>query len=217
MQNNPYGAYAAHSPVRFPAEVKPGVFNIWGISGYTGNVSTETGLDPEQTYCNLAKIQQSMTGHNQFDPFKFSKTEADTKAGAKGNDDTDSTSDSDDDSDGGSVERPPTPPSSKPKTYNYATYCPAPPDYGTYNFGIASPPCPPTPAPPKKKHHKKSKKDKGTKEDNNCQSCAGVSGHPVKKITKLGGRLLCWACVWGMYMHGAKKVWEESEEVKADD
>lgn len=229
MQNNPYGAYAAHAPVRFPPEIKPGVFNMWGITGYTGSVSTEESLNPEQTYCNLAKIQQSMTGHNQFDPFKFSKPMTDTKEDVKPTEDnnsrsgSDSDSDSDNDSDH-SVESSGTRLTSNGKTFNYATYCPAPPTYGSYKFGIAPPPFPPTipeaTKSSKKKHQKKSntsKKDKSAKGDNNCKSCAGESGYPVRKIKKMDGKPLCWACVWGMYNHAAQEVWEESEEVKMED
>lgn len=209
MQNNPYEAYAAHAPARFPAEIKPGVFNIWGISGYTGSISTEESLNSEQTYCNLAKIQQSMTGHNQFDPFKFSKPDAETKIETK-DDVVDSASNSDSNSDNDSDHESETLSVSKPKTYNYA-------DYSTYKFGIVPPPYPPKES--SKKHHKKPK-EKVKKEpdgDSKCKSCAGVSGFQVKKIKKLGGEPWCWACVWGRYNHKAQQVWEESEGVKIDD
>lgn len=204
MQNNPYGAYAAHTPAPFPAVIRPGIFNLWGISGYTGSVNTEEGLDAEKTYCSLAKIQQSMTGHNQFDPSAFTraipeKTVAPTNEDEEGPDsdpDSDSDSNSDDDDDS-AIDRPDTPP---PRTFNYATYCPAPP--GSYT--------------PKESKRAKKERTKKAREDNKCKSCDSTSGFPVKKIKKLKGELWCWACIWKRYNHAAQKVWEESEDVKSD-
>lgn len=195
MHANSYGASAAHVPAPYPCEAKPDIFNVWGISGYTGSIDTSTSLNPEQTASHLAKIQQAMTGHNQFDPFKFSQP--DTLAKDKDKDSNDG-----DDSD---IPRPPTPASpdnKKHQGFTFSGYAPAYPGYG-YNYGLAPPPCP-----PKKKNDKKG---------NKCKGCEGASGHPVKKIKKLNGKTLCWACVWRAYAQAAEEVWEESEDVKSDD
>lgn len=195
MHSTPYGAGAAHVPAPFSANNKPDIFNVWGIMGYTGNINTSGSLSPQDTACHLAKIQQAMTGHNNYDFSAFSQTPT---ASNDSNDKHDDGKDND-------VPMPPDPPEVEHKklqeSYPSYDYYPAYPGYG-YNFGLAPPPCPPDP--PKEKKEKK---------DSKCKRCKGASGHPVKKIKKMDYELLCWACVWRAYASAAEEVWKESEAV----
>lgn len=198
MQSTPYGASAAHIPAPFPPDLKPGIFNVWGITGYTGSIDTSGSLNPSETACHLAKMQQAMLGHNQFDHTTFAQTSAPAPPSAPATKIED-------------VPKPPPPTEADLKkqaqsSSPYSGYCPAYPGYG-FNFGLAPPPCPPDPPKDVKKE----------KDGSRCRHCKGESGHPVKKIKKLDGELLCWACVWRAYAGMAEEVWRESGEVKEVD
>lgn len=195
MQSTPYGASAAHIPAPFPPDLKPGIFNVWGITGYTGSIDTSGSLSPSETACHLAKMQQAMLGHNKFDHTAFAQTSTSTPAPSPA-----PATKIDD------IPKPPPPTDADLKkqaqsSSSYSGYCPAYPGYG-FNFGLAPPPCPPDP--PKDKKEKEAR----------CRHCKGASGHPVKKIKKLDGEVLCWGCVWRAYAGMAEEVWRESGDVK---
>lgn len=180
MQTNQYGVNAAHIPMSAPTDLRPGAFQVWGITGYTGNIDTSADISASQTAGRLAMIKQAMHGYNDFDSSRIPQPPP---------------PDDNDDNEEDEPPRPPTPTKEDSKDHakdHYLRYFPITPGSGAI-FNYVPPPPPPS---------KTGKVE--------CEECGGKYNQPVKKIKKKNGKVLCWACVWFEYMADSQQVWEDS-------